>query len=41
MVDIDIVGTAIKLHRTAPFGLSPLVIEEGEEIGITFPRSAP
>jgi hypothetical protein len=32
---------AIRLHRTAPLGLSLLVIEEGEEIGITFPRLAP
>ena len=30
-VYIDIVVMAIRLHRPAPFGLSPLVIEEGEK----------
>jgi hypothetical protein len=38
VVDIDRVGMAIQLHRTSPFGLPLLVIEEGVEIGITFPR---
>ena len=41
MVDIDIVGMAIRVHRTVPFGLSLVVIEEGEEIVITFPRLEP
>ena len=41
MVDIDIVGMAIRLQRTAPFGQSLLVIEEGVEFGMTFPKLAP
>ena len=41
MVDIDIVGMAIRLHRTAPFGLSLFVMEEGVEVEMTFPRLAP
>lgn len=31
MVDIDIVGMARRLHRTAPFGLSLVVVEERVE----------
>jgi hypothetical protein len=39
--DIDIVGMAIRWHRTAQFGLSLLITEDGVEIKITFPKLGP